>query len=523
MPTKLLVIGLDAADLDVLGPLLDRGELPHVGKLLRDGASGVLRSTVPPVSAPAWATFLTGVDPGRHGLYSFVVERGGGSTQLASLTDIRAPRIWDHVTRQGARPVIANVPVTWPPVAFDGVLVTGMLTPETAATQFTHPPELGAALRAAVPGYRIDIDRDLLEDRDGLFEALNEMTRRRRDLFVHLMRTEPWDVLVAAFTNTDRVQHSFWRHDRAKVDEHFRLVDGFVGDLLAEVDLSETRVLLMSDHGFQGARYKLYVNRLLADAGLLATHRAPGADEHYDRRRPDYFEGFQGGRGAPKHKGGLVKRALAAAGLSGDVAIDWAGTRAFLWSLDTGGVAVNLAGRYPHGCVAEADYESVRDEVIALLSSLTLPDGTRALRSVRRREEVYSGPYVDRAPDVVVEPDDALAFGMKLDAREALRGHKGEEGHHSPRGLIALAGPGIRRGATIGGAIRDCVPTMLHAMDLAVPEGLDGRVILEAFDDGREVRTIAAADDGRGPGEEPVYTSEEEEELRRSLEGLGYL
>ncbi len=523
MPRKLLLIGLDALDLDVARPLMESGRMPHLAGLIERGASGILTSTIPPVSAPAWASFLTGVHPGRHGLYSFVVEREvGADTQLANISDIRGPKIWDYVAVQGARPVVANVPVTWPPPEFDGVLVTGMLTPEAREVAFTHPPELGDAIRAAVPGYRIDIDRTMLDDRPTLFESLRAMTRQRRDLFVHLLRTEAWDLNVSVFTNTDRVQHSFWRKERDQIDAFFAEVDTYVGDLLAEVDLDETVVMLMSDHGFQGAKYKLYVNRFLEDAGLLATRRSVD-DDAYARRRPDYFDDFQGGQGdKAKPEVGRLGGVLAKLGVGGKVVMDWPRTRAFLWSLDTGGVGINLRSRYAHGIVEDADYEAVRDEVIGALTALRLPDGEAAFRTVRRREEVYHGDFAHLAPDVVVEWSDALDLGIQLDAKEAVRSHRREEGHHSPRGFICVAGPGCRTGTTIAGSIVDCLPTALHAMGLKVPVGLDGQVLVEAFDDDRDVETFTpdlALDGGSGPG----FSESEEEELRRSLEGLGYL
>jgi predicted AlkP superfamily phosphohydrolase/phosphomutase len=523
MRNKVLVIGLDAADLDVVRPLVERGELPNLGRLMAEGASGVLRSTVPPVSAPAWASFLTGNNPGRHGLYSFVVEReGGGKIQLANMTDIHGPKIWDLVAAQGARPIVANVPVTWPPPAVDGVIVTGMLTPESEGVTFTHPPELSAEILASVPGYRIDVDRALLDDREQLFDAMLEMARVRKELFVHLMTTQPWDLMVAVFTNTDRVQHSFWRNERELVDRFFAAVDEHVGALLELVDLETTTVMVMSDHGFQGAKYKLYMNRLLADHGLLATCRAVELDEHYDRRRPDYFTGFQGGRGEPKQKGGVVRNVLAAVGVGGEMSIDWEHTRAFMWSLDTGGVAVNLKGRYPHGVVEQADYEKVRDEVIALLTDLKLPDGRPAFLSVKRREDVYHGDHVGGAPDVVVEQDDALDFGIQLDATNAIREHKRPLGHHSPRGLVALTGANCKRGTTIEGDLVDCVPTILHALGLAVPAGCDGKVLVDAFSDDRAVRTLDTAVEAADMSAS-AYSADEEEDLKRSLEGLGYL
>lgn len=527
MQRKLVLIGLDAADLDVMRPLIARGELPHTARILAEGAHGVLHSTVPPVSAPAWATFLTGLEPGRHGLYGFVVERGmRGKMELANVSDVHGAKLWDWCAAQGARPVVANVPVTWPAPAVcgpaGGVIVTGMLTPESQGVCFTHPPELSDEIRLAIPGYRIDIDRAMMDDRERLFENLCAMNRKHRDLFVHLMRTQRWDLFAGIFTNTDRGQHAFWRRDRASVDRLFADTDRHVGEILREVDLSTTTVVLMSDHGFTGCRWKLYVNRALEDAGLLATRRAAAHDESYDSRRPDFFEGFQGGRGDESDPG-LLGKVLAKVGVGGTITVDWPRTRAFLWSLDTGGVAVNLRSRYPHGVVEDADRESVIAAVMAALSAVRCPDGRPALRSVRRREDVYRGPFAEHAPDIVCEPADDVEFGMDLDAKEALREHRRPEGHHSPRGFIAIAGPGVRRGAVIEGRIADCLPTILHAMGLAVPDDCDGSPILSAWESPAPVRTISSSALGGASAGAPVYTAEEEAELRKSLEGLGYL
>src|SRR5262249_45992195 len=146
------------------------------------------------------------------------------------------------------------------------------------------------------------------------------------------------------------------RRDRALVDRMFREVDAHVGRIVASLDPKTTAVMLLSDHGFQGCATKVYVNKALADAGLLTTRRADAKDETYDRRRPDFFEGFQGGRGDEKEppRAGLFEGLKALVGGGGEKAIDWTKTRAFMWSLDSGGVAVNLKSRYPHGCVEDA-------------------------------------------------------------------------------------------------------------------------------------------------------------------------
>jgi predicted AlkP superfamily phosphohydrolase/phosphomutase len=520
---KLVVLGLDAADLDVMRPLLDRGEMPNIARLMADGASGVLHSTVPPVSAPAWASFLTGRHPGKHGLYSFVVERGGGRMNLANVTDIHGPKLWDVAAMQGAKPIVVNVPVTWPAPAFDGLMVTGMLTPESSGVDFTHPKELAAEIAAKTPGYKIDIDRALLDDKETLYARMSEMEEKRCDLFLHLLATRPTRLFVGVFTNTDRVQHSFWRRDRSLVDKQFREVDAHIGKIVATLDMTTTAVMLLSDHGFHGCTQKVYVNKALADAGLLATRRVEKVDEAYDSRRPDFFEAFQGGRGEAKEtpRAGLFSGLKALVGGGGKAAIDWTRTRAFMWSLDSGGIAVNLKSRYPHGVVADADYENTRDEIIAAMSALKTPAG-RAFRLVRRREHVYAGEFASTAPDVIAETEDGVEMGIDLDAKDTVRTHKKAEGAHSPRGFVSLTGPGFRRGAKIEGNIVDCLPTMLHALGLAVPIGCDGRVIDDAFEAPRPVRRMddpaeAAASAGK------MLTAEEEADLRKSLEGLGYL
>jgi predicted AlkP superfamily phosphohydrolase/phosphomutase len=399
-----------------------------------------------------------------------------------------------------------------------------MLTPESPTVVFTHPPELSDEIRRVVPGYRIDIDRQMMDDREHLYDALSDMSRKHRDLFVHLLGTQKWRCFVGIFTNTDRVQHAFWRSGRDLVDRHLRECDAHIAEVLQQVDRHETIVMLMSDHGFQGSRWKLYVNRALEEAGLLATRRATADDPSYGSRRPDFFDAFQGGGGGRGGARGLFGRALAKVGVGGHVTVDWPRTRAFLWSLDTGGVAVNLRSRYAHGVVEDQDYESVRDEVIATLRDLRTADGRPALRTVRRREEVYSGEFTSLAPDVVTEPDDAVEFGMDLDARETLREHRRPEGHHSPRGFISLTGPGIRKGARIEGNIADCLPTILHAMGLAIPAVCDGKVLLDAFENPAPVRVLdAAALAAPAVAAAVPCTAEEEAELRKSLEGLGYL
>jgi len=522
------VIGLDAADLGFLGPWVEAGDLPVLGGLLREGASGPLRSTLPPVSAPAWATFMTGLLPGRHGLFDFVMEDPAtGRPTLARSDLIRGRKLWEAASDAGKRGVVVNVPITWPPAPFEGVLVTGMLTPE--GKPFTHPPGLGEEIRAEFPNYRVDYDPALLDDRAALRAHLADLALHGSAVMRTLMRRAPWDLFVGVFTTTDRAKHLFWREREDAVRDHYGKVDRAVGELLAEAGPG-TLVVLLSDHGFHTVPVKFYVNRWLRERGLLAVRArrdaAPPADpEDAEIRRVQAF------LKRDRPRGGLLAKVLGLAGVGGPLEVDPDRTKAYLYSIETGGIQVNLRGRAPRGTVAPgAEYEALRDRLIADLRALRFPGTAEPLFDlVERREAVYRGPLVPWAPDVVTRSKgNRVAIGRDLDDGKWLRVHGHEQGGHSDTGILALRGPGVRGGARLAGAgIEDVMPTVLWALGAPVPEGLDGRVLAEAFEEGalaaRPVRYAAAAGGAVPAASAPGFDAAEEEELRRTLEGLGYV
>ncbi|MCH7913531.1 MAG: alkaline phosphatase family protein [Deltaproteobacteria bacterium] len=102
--SKLVLIGLDGATFRVLRPLVEAGVMPTLAGFLRDGASGTLLSTHPPVTCPAWPTMFTGVNPGKHGVFSFTCRHGvRGRPHTASSLDVRAPTVWELLGRAGPR------------------------------------------------------------------------------------------------------------------------------------------------------------------------------------------------------------------------------------------------------------------------------------------------------------------------------------------------------------------------------------------------------------------------------------
>ena len=168
---RVLVVGLDGGTLDVIRPLAEGGLLPNVASMLRQGAWGTLRSTTPPHSAPAWASFATGANPGRHGVFHFrAIDRsfyeGSDYTRIVDARSIALPTLWERVSQAGKRVGVLNVPLTYPAQSVNGFLVAGMPAPPNP-TAFTYPAELAASL----PGYEIDVDAA----DDGAFLAAHDL------------------------------------------------------------------------------------------------------------------------------------------------------------------------------------------------------------------------------------------------------------------------------------------------------------------------------------------------------------
>ena len=152
--TKLMVIGLDGATLDLLLPWARDGELPAFGKLLNESAWRPLESTRPPLTCPAWPAFYTGKNPGKLGAMDFM--GGDGGSRIVSYADIRGVAFWDVAAQHGMRSLVINVPVTYPPRIQNGFMLSGMLTPPGRPCYTSRP--LMAEIETHVGEYVVDLD-----------------------------------------------------------------------------------------------------------------------------------------------------------------------------------------------------------------------------------------------------------------------------------------------------------------------------------------------------------------------------
>ncbi|MCX5896559.1 MAG: alkaline phosphatase family protein [Proteobacteria bacterium] len=122
---KVLIIGLDGATFTLLKPWMDQGYLPAIRELVENGASGNLRTVVPPITGPAWSSFMTGVNPGRHRIYDFLIRDEHTGKDIPINARLRRGKaFWEYLSEAGKRVVVLNVPVTYPPVPVNGVMIS---------------------------------------------------------------------------------------------------------------------------------------------------------------------------------------------------------------------------------------------------------------------------------------------------------------------------------------------------------------------------------------------------------------
>jgi len=546
--TKVICIGLDGATFDLIKPFIAQGKLPTFKKLMENGAFSELRSTVPPVTASAWSSFMTGKNPGAHGLFDFM-QRRANSYDLApvSALDRDGKAVWDLIGEAGKQVIVMNVPVTWPPQPVNGLLVTGMLTPRKAEN-YTYPKELADELKNAIGEYIIYSDEVYSKGRGEIFlQALKHSADQRTKAAEYLMQKYPWDFFMLVFPETDTVSHGLWsaydsshhEHDpvqaakfRDGILEIYQHIDSLIARLISNVQ-PPTSILLMSDHGHGPVRNFLYVNNFLAQRGYLkfkpniASQAKRIAFQLGLTPRLVYNILLKLGLGKlrrtlDKRRGGrgLLKRFFLSF-----ADVDWSRTRAYSIGY-IGEVHINLRGREPQGIVAPGDdYERTRDQVIADLRALRLPDGTPLIEHIWKKEEIYHGAHVAQAPDILFLPRnlETIAFGdFEFGSNRVIEKSFGVSSSHRMNGILVASGAGIKNAGEFANAsLIDLAPTILHLLGLPVPTDMDGRVLTEALEDAR-----AVAYGGTSEGSTVTrdgYSEEEEQEVIERLADLGYI
>ncbi len=537
--TRTLLVGWDGATWDVLLPLLAAGGLPHLAALQRSGSYSKLRSTMPPLSPPAWTSFMTGCNPGKTNVFDFVGRDDGDGFRVTNGSRVGAPTLWRLLSRAGKKVVIINVPMTYPPELLNGVIVAGMDAPfkdRPAAS----PPIINQRILERFGHYRVAVPMrphfpwQTNQFQRHYLQSLQTMTAERVEVARWLWREVQPDFMMVVLVATDRLQHVFGHQlaDFRSGKDPKALVTTAIGQIYQSVDQAlgtlweeagDANVLLMSDHGFQPYSEVFSLNSWLAENGYLAidwseTRKLPGER---------YYRAILRRLGRGEQHGDLLKRAPFFQ------AIDWQHTKAFSFGA-FGSLFINVSGRDRFGIVPPGRaYDALCNELSERLLSLRHPRrGTLLVRQVQRGDAIYHGPYAGRGPDLLLETAPGIFIRNSLDQpqRELLTPasiYPGRAlphtGMHHPDGIFLAAGPDIlARGDQLTVHITDIAPTVLALHSVPIPANMDGRP-LQSWLSPRVTPSFADGGNQQLDNEGQDYSAEEAAAVEKRLASLGYL
>jgi predicted AlkP superfamily phosphohydrolase/phosphomutase len=568
---RVFIVGWDGATFDLIEPWVAEGKLPNIAEAMRAGAHGELRSTLPPMTFPAWSSFMTGKNPAKHGIYDFTRQRPGSyDLEFVNGGQRKAPSFWKLLSDAGRRVISISVPCTYPPEKVNGVMLSGFDAAGLGGSSSKldargmYPPAMYEELESAVGGHPIG-SFPVAEINQGRPEAalqkILDVIVRKAATAKYLIQKYDWDCAMILFGESDGAGHHFWKYCdgrspqftpeppsmRDSILRVYQELDRQLGEL-RELLPTDATLLMMSDHGFGGvSTTALYPNCWLHAQGLLGFR---GGYSRWVSRQLDALK-LRAVAMLPNAVQRFLSR-FARTQLGGIEAkvrygiIDWSATKAYFEENPYyPALRINLKGRQPQGIVEPGDpYEALRTELIERLEAWRHPQtGQPIVERAYRREEVYDGPCLEDAPDIVVHwaTHENYTYAFKVSSKstnlhwiEEIDPHRtenfafftGKSGSHRDNGIFLAEGPGVRAGVTVDGAqIIDVAPTILHLLGVPVPEDMDGRVLLEILEEEAAGEVAIGAATGAEPalaGDED-YTDADKAVIAERLRALGYI
>jgi len=421
----------------------------------------------------------TGKNPAKHGIFDFMgIEREEWRLNLYTSRSKKSKEVWDLLC---GKSIVVNVPLTYPPRRINGIMVTGMYTPDINS-EFTYPKEVKDDVLSLSPDYIIELNWGEYKDKKQKFlKYLYKMTQERINIFWHFFGMD-WDFFFFVFIGPDRIQHMFW--DEGELLKYYRFLDDFLKKVVEKVNEMGINLFLVSDHGFAEIKKVIYINCILWQEGYL---------------KPKTID----------RKGLLEKLGITKEGLT-NILLKYQLTKLYnklppevlhiirktvpghsnpVYDFDLKNSKAFMAGT--GSIYITEDDEELEKEIIDKLENLKDPDtGEKVIEGVFKKEEIYSGHLINKAPDLIILPRKGYSLVHHL-SEVAIKDSGFAKADHALNGIFLAYGPDIKEGVTLDAKIYDIAPTVLHMFGAPIPKDMDGRVLKEIF---REESELAKND-----------------------------
>ena len=420
--SRVFVLTLDGVPCSLLEELELFKDLWGEGDLVQ------MDSVLPTLSSVAWTNFQTGRNPGKHGIFGFIDRKLNPFEIYIPLSrDIKSPTVYELISESNLNAISVNIPLTYPPRHIKGIMVSGFLC--TDIKKGTYPPDFSEYLLRM--GYIIDVDPSLAyTDKDKFLKMIYQALEKRIDLLDYLLEEE-WNLLVFHIMETDRIQHFFGKDDPEFL-EFFKVLEKKVMEIYKKIP-EEVEFIMLSDHGFTGIKYDVNISNWLEERGYL-------------KFKEDRSRGFN-----------ALGEAVA-------------------YSLIPGRVYIAVRSREPFGIVEKENRERMVSELVEQLKEFRAPETEEPVfKKVYRKEELYSGEYIDLAPDIILEPSYGYNLVSKLDSEWLFQKPRQKGMHTKDDAFLFLKGHRL----VIRPQIEDVTTILLHFLEIDIPKDLDGRNVLK--------------------------------------------
>lgn len=361
----MLLIGLDGVPFDLIDRYSREGIMPNVMRIRRRGAMVPMGVTLPEISSVSWSSFMTGENPGKHGIFGFVdLKKQSYEFRFPGFRDLRVSPFFDELGDRKLRSVIINLPTTYPARPIPGVLISGFVVPdlERAIYPKSYFPLLDRY------GYVVDVDAAKGKHKKmELLSDLHYMLTVRKQVADFFWKNESWDLFMFTITGTDRLHHFLfdaWENPHHPFHREFKRyyqeIDEVIGGFYEKIEgREEFEIIMLSDHGFVILDQEVYLNQILKKNGFF----------HTESRKPGSLDGITADSSA--------------------------------FALDPSRIYVHLKDRFPRGKVSGNDYHRIRQELKRFFEAYRI--GSRPVfKRAYFKEEIYAGDQLDSAADIIL-------------------------------------------------------------------------------------------------------------------------
>lgn len=478
---NVIVIGLDGACWNIIEPLIKEGKLEIMARLVKNGATGYLESSIPYNSIPAWKCYSTGKNPAKFGVFDFLsIDIRNRKYILNNSTSFRSKEIWDYLSDYGVKCGVFKMISTHPAKKINGFMVSEY----PFSQQAFFPKELKKEIEDKFGPIYLDIP--YMDDKDGAIELSEQITKKEFKVAKYLFdRFKPHFFHITIY-HTDAIQHFYWRYMEEKdpkygkvIERFWKVVDSEIKEFLdGIIDKENTYIILMSDHGFQSMKYKFNISIWLIKEGYLSLNIKGKIFfiflsflklRNIEKLYMIYKKITSIVRKLQRKPIKEIQKFGVSGGLTSKL-IDWEKS-----------TVIPLQGSMLY--IKEKQF---MDKLVEELNKIKNPFTNKLLvKKILKKEEIYSGDYISQAPDIVIIPTDNITISATLYANEEWTiPSKGWSGDHSyNNGILVFYGNNIKKGINIGvKSIFDLAPTILYIYGIPAPSDMDGIAIKEIFE-----------------------------------------